>query len=698
MQRGWARCGAILAVLGLGVLASAQVLFDFVSEAPRAEWYNDLNVRLPFPGADTDSRGFARVLPTAVLEDGRTYANVLETHPRWQPNGMVVGRYALTIPADAEFTAKVGFLRGATGTDGVTFELLWQEGDVVIRLAQVQDTYDGQLRDIRVDLGTRAGRRGTMMLIVRAGASSSQDWAVWVEPRLVRKTAAVGTPVFVRLVLDSLYCAKESRWDHGTDSDEPYLLVTALATHRSPSAWSTGEPEVFGDVDSDENRRLDPARPQRVVFEGEVPPGALIGFTAVVMEADAGTSPQRNQMAREIAEQLLAGPLKNVPGLEADPVSQLITDFITGNMLSLIINPLMYALGGGADDFIAANTVTLSYEQLQRWSRGDPHRPMVLDLDGGGSGHYKLRWHLEFSRGASRHFSAKFTHWDGFAAGNVVGTAEPEIVISIDEDAPEEQGKFYVYDRNGRLIRSWNGFYTHYDRVAIGDVLGDTLAEIIVASDDDGGQIRIYDGTGNKLRHFAAPFTKYDGLAVGNVLGDAKAEILIARDDDRQILIYSADGQRLRAFMVEEFRGCRYTADAESNRHDGFAVGDVVGDSFAEIVIGVNRNGSDSTVIVLNAFGQELRKTTVFFTHFDGFILADIFGNEKEEVLIAVDGGDGEAGLTIYALEIQTNTIARRFWPMFTKYDGLAASDLNGDGKDEILIATDEDDRVYIGI
>lgn len=685
---------SIMLLVMFATVASSQTIFDFVSEAHRAQWFNDKGMRLPFPGSKDDNRGFALILPKAVLEDGRSYTNVLETHPRWQPNGTIEGRYSLTVPKDAEFQAKVGFLQGATATDGVTFEVLWRGRTLLLQ----HKAYDQSLKEIKIDLSSYAGQSGEMVLRVKAGDSAGQDWAVWVEPRIARKTiVGTGQPVFVRIVLDSLYCVKESKYDHGTDSDEPYLLVTAFASHRSPQAWSTGDPEVFSDVDSGENRRFTYANAQRVVFEGEVPPGAVVGFNAVVMEADEGSMEQRRRLARNITEQLLRGPLTGLPEFQVDPITRAITDFMMGNIVSLI-DTIMHALGGGADDFVATNTFTASYDQLKRWAQGERCRAMFMDLDGKDEGHYILRWHLEFVREASRSFVAKFTHWDGFAVGNVLGSAEPEIVIVVDEDASGDDGKFYIYDRQGHLLRTWNGFYTHYDRIVIGDVLGDALEEIIVASDDGGGQIRIYDGSGNKLRHFAAPFTKYDGLAVGNVMGDAKAEIVIARDDDRQVFIYNAEGQRLRAFMVDAFSGCRYTADAESNRHDGFAVGDVLGDGYAEILIAINRNGSDSTVFIFDASGRELRKFNTFFTHCDGFILADIFGDAKKEIVIAVDGGDGRAGFTIYATEVRTNTVVIRHWPLFTKYDGLAASDLNGDGKDEILLATDEDSRVYIGM
>ncbi len=81
MAGRWA-WGGMAALFLFSVAAFSQTLFDFVAEAPRAQWFTDQGAGLPCPGTDTDARGFALVRPSAVLEDGRTYTNVLETHPR----------------------------------------------------------------------------------------------------------------------------------------------------------------------------------------------------------------------------------------------------------------------------------------------------------------------------------------------------------------------------------------------------------------------------------------------------------------------------------------------------------------------------------------------------------------------------------------------------------------------------------------
>ncbi|MDG6219545.1 MAG: right-handed parallel beta-helix repeat-containing protein, partial [Candidatus Thermoplasmatota archaeon] len=97
-----------------------------------------------------------------------------------------------------------------------------------------------------------------------------------------QQTVSAEDPLYVRITLDSLYCKAESVWDHFTDSDENYMLVTGFASHLTPNAWSTGTPHLFDDIDSGENRRFRAS--QRLVYEGEVPPDEVIGFNVVLFE------------------------------------------------------------------------------------------------------------------------------------------------------------------------------------------------------------------------------------------------------------------------------------------------------------------------------------------------------------------------------------------------------------------------------
>ncbi|MEM3137905.1 MAG: hypothetical protein QW760_05255, partial [Thermofilaceae archaeon] len=167
---------------------------NLVDTAFLAEWYNDLRERLPFPGRDIDRRGFALIRSSALLEDGVQYNNVLETHPRWHDfyprprnqDGAIYGLYYLTMPENARFTARIGFLNGAHHTDGVIFEVEWMISSppARYRLFNITKWYDGRLNNVSIDLRRFHGQRGILVLKVSAYRSSGQDWAVWVDPQI----------------------------------------------------------------------------------------------------------------------------------------------------------------------------------------------------------------------------------------------------------------------------------------------------------------------------------------------------------------------------------------------------------------------------------------------------------------------------------------------------------------------------------
>jgi hypothetical protein len=123
------------------------------------------------------------------LED-RTKQPALHMHPRWESNGTIKGwlpwKY---LPSGARFESEVGFIYGATGTDGARFQV-WEhhmEGgrEVWNRIAYRYKSYNGSLSRISVDLSHLAGQRVGIELRVDAGPSSGRDWAVWVNPMIV---------------------------------------------------------------------------------------------------------------------------------------------------------------------------------------------------------------------------------------------------------------------------------------------------------------------------------------------------------------------------------------------------------------------------------------------------------------------------------------------------------------------------------
>ncbi|MDH7492564.1 MAG: hypothetical protein QHH44_01650 [Candidatus Saccharicenans sp.] len=195
----------MLAVIS-GLRATDVVNYDFVKKAPEASWYRAISSagQLPWNGADNDSRGFARHLNNAILEDGQTYALVLQTHPEWKNNGTIIGVFpGVKIPAGATFNATVGFLKGATQTDGVKFivSLVNSSGGGAVLLKEIAAANDGKLDQISVDLSPYAGSTVDFRLAVSAAGRSVQDWAVWA-------SAAIYAPLTVQKVTPSVEASK----------------------------------------------------------------------------------------------------------------------------------------------------------------------------------------------------------------------------------------------------------------------------------------------------------------------------------------------------------------------------------------------------------------------------------------------------------------------------------------------------------
>jgi hypothetical protein len=167
------------------VTGQPRKLIDILSlaGAPTSQWTNG-NVWLPFPGSDTDPRGFACIRENAELEDASLYPKVLETHPEWRDeHGLIVGIFRIAkLPAKAVFKAEVGLLKGASQSDGVKFRVYARKDPSFD--ASTWCAYDGKLDLIGLSLDRYAGQEVELVLEVHVLKTSTQDWAVWVSPRV----------------------------------------------------------------------------------------------------------------------------------------------------------------------------------------------------------------------------------------------------------------------------------------------------------------------------------------------------------------------------------------------------------------------------------------------------------------------------------------------------------------------------------
>lgn len=169
---------------------AVETVLDLIDKASLAAWQTGAPLTdISFGGSTADPNGFAVYRANAQLEDGASYAEVLETHPKWVGGGWIQGFFPeTTVPLGARLVADVGFLSGAAGSDGVIFRVwFWRSGlDIPIVLGTINASYDGDLDSFNIDLADIVGATGRIGLQVLAGSSSGQDWAIWLNARVIR--------------------------------------------------------------------------------------------------------------------------------------------------------------------------------------------------------------------------------------------------------------------------------------------------------------------------------------------------------------------------------------------------------------------------------------------------------------------------------------------------------------------------------
>jgi len=211
--------------------AADTVFYDFVAQASSASWSSGAGT-LSFPGSDSDSRGFALYRDNWQLEDNSIKTRVLETHPQWVSNGWIMGIYPqVTVPSNAEIKITVGFIKGATASNGVTFEVKFQEfrgltqAPAVHSILSHDATYDGKLDSLTANLSSVAGKTGNFVLYVNAGQSSGQDWAAWAEAKI----EIAAPPALPDLIVETIELGEGNKLS---------VTIRNIGTGALPAGWA----------------------------------------------------------------------------------------------------------------------------------------------------------------------------------------------------------------------------------------------------------------------------------------------------------------------------------------------------------------------------------------------------------------------------------------------------------------------------
>jgi hypothetical protein len=265
------------------------------------------------------------------------------------------------------------------------------------------------------------------------------------------------------------------------------------------------------------------------------------------------------------------------------------------------------------------------------------------------------------------------------------GEGRPALVKTFDEGAKPIEPTFLAHRSS----------FTGGVRVAVGDVNGDGYEDIVTAAGAGGGPlVRVWDGSGggtliDGFYPYRSSFTGGVFVAAGDLNGDGFAEIVTAPGAGASPLVKVFDGS------TGDLRSSFFAYRSSFTGGVRVAVGDWNGDGIPDIITGVGAGGGP---LVKVFDGQSLQLLDSFFafrSSFTGgvFVAAgDVNGDGRSDVLVGADAG-GSPLVHVFAAPDPAGggggliMSVMAFKSSFTGGVRVAAGDVNGDGRADIIVA-----------
>lgn len=271
-------------------------------------------------------------------------------------------------------------------------------------------------------------------------------------------------------------------------------------------------------------------------------------------------------------------------------------------------------------------------------------------------------------------------------AGTTTVVVDPSynfVVGKASGDTPQVS----TFDILGSVQETWFAYDEAFEggvRVALGDVDGDGVEEIVAGAGPGGGpHVRVFETDGTLLGQFFA----YDEasrtgvfVATGDINGDGYDEIIVSEDagSNGEVRFYDYAGVNKGHFKPfdNESRGVRVAA------------GDVDGDGVDEVITGLGPGGAPR-VRVFEGSGMFVSEFDAYASTFDKgiFVTAgDVDGDGYDEIVTGVDYGGGPH-VRVFSASGEVESSFFAYGENFRGGVRLAVGDVNADGTVEIVTA-----------
>jgi hypothetical protein len=192
-------------------------------------------------------------------------------------------------------------------------------------------------------------------------------------------------------------------------------------------------------------------------------------------------------------------------------------------------------------------------------------------------------------------------------------------------------------------VMAFDGLFRGGVRTALGDVNRDGVLDVIAGAGPGGGpHVQVFDGTSGQLLAsfyaFAPDFTGGVFVAAGDVNGDGLADVVVGADagGGPHVRVFNgADGSELMSF---------YAFPPEFSGGVRVAAGDVNHDGRADVITGAGPGGGPHLRVFEAMTGTELLSRYVFDPLFTGGVnlaAGDVQGRGRDQILVSAGSGGG---------------------------------------------------------